>query len=141
MRHLILSAFMTVTVLMPAHVSAQDDASLYTLDMANGRFWQRLSEPCKVAFVAGFHTGATMQGAKDDAPIESLHQTIVVGAKWGETASFLTVFFEDPANVGLPIGYAMRIWSMRIEGKSDGVFGKAVAVMRAQIASVVRHAE
>ena len=133
MKTCMMLAAIAVTSLVVVRASTRDDHSLYTLELANGRFWAQLSPESKIAFIAGFQSGAFIQGVEDYAPMTLVGKSVIAGTSGDEQVKFIDSFFRDPANEAIPIAYAIRIWRMENEGYRKKNIEKAIKMLRLEI--------
>ena len=133
MKNYMLLAVVGVTTLVLVRASTGEDHSLYTLELANGRFWAQFSPESKIAFVAGFQSGAFIQGVDDYAPMTLVGKTVIASKTRDEQIKFIDLFFRDPANEAIPIAYAIRIWRMENDGYKKKNIDRAIKMLRKEI--------
>ncbi len=112
------TSFLLAAALIGAICRAQDaPADQKTRGNLNGRFWSRMDDTLKLAFLLGFCEAATGTFA---CPKQ---------LEFGEITQGIDRFYQEPENLRLPILAAMRVLAMKVEGaratEIDGVMNAA----------------
>jgi len=106
---MIIQRLVLVTVLAVG-AWAQETDNRRTWDVFNGRLWVTLSEPVKSAYVMGIWEGALAMN--DTKALEAYNDK----STFSETARSIDLFYQEPANILIPVNIAM----MLVTAKNNG---------------------
>jgi hypothetical protein len=93
-----------------------------TVGQLNGRFWQGMPPgPIKTAFIVGFGEGIgfARPQAKDFPSVP-----------YGDIVKGLDRFYQEPENLIFPIGYALEVFTMKVEGATQSDIEKKLMEYR-----------
>jgi len=114
-------------LLAGSNVVAQDSstATWETGGVLNGRYWEALSYPAKLAYLYGFRQGvlvgvAQLGGGKTFSPkmAEVINSFQAAGFTYDDHVKELDRLYADRENIRIPIGQALQYCAIKLRGRS-----------------------
>ena len=117
MRPIILVAFSAL-----AFGQARPENQTTPAGFVNGRFWNSLPSSVGVLFLTGYFEGfskAILEFLNHDTAdkVESLQSANIPSVTNGETMAAINRFYEDPANLNIPVWRAIRVAVLKFAGR------------------------
>jgi hypothetical protein len=90
----------------------------------------------RIAYLAGVRDGMLQADIGLDRDVAS--QYFVKGSNFGEASKAVDLFYEEPSNLPIPTGFALRINTMKATGTDSATIENATADIRRRVADTGR---
>jgi len=129
------------------HVDAQDE--IRTAGLGNGRLWLSLDEAQRLVYLSGYHDQVVVfshiliypSGHADETRCKQRPAICLSEEDWfpkhlraDEISKAVTMFYDDPLNLRLPIRFALLITSIKANGANAAEVSDWLALFRSEIA-------
>ena len=109
-------------------------ADIKTGRYLNGRAWNTMSDDSRVSYAIGFNdalmAARIMTMAEEPKCTPIIERQIPEGFNLTELADAVTLFYNDPTNVRIPIHNAFRLTFKKMQGIPSEEYERIVAAMR-----------
>ena len=128
-----------------AYAQEHRPASLYTANLANGRYWKILDSPSKLFFVRGIDDGIAfltlemnLLDVLDSAKSEKLANEFNPNgeASYEELIQQIDAFYADAANANLPVVFARHYVVRKLNGYSPKELDGYAAALRLMFSKI-----
>jgi len=121
-----------ILLIAPICLPQTRESSATTFGVSNGRFWQSFTSVEKITYLAGVFDGFLSMDT-----ILDKHETPNFFAKGSNLKEYVTavdLFYQEPANLPIPLSFALRAVTMKANGEDAAEIGKATEAVRRKIA-------
>lgn len=130
---------LAIILLLFTGLLSADDAD-HTAGMTNGRSWKQFSRTTKDAYVSGLNNGNVltmmMYANFDPKQLRSEFALMPAGLTIGEVVDSLDLFFQEPTNAPIPVGFALTYVRRKAEGASEADLKELGATLRREISKL-----